>query len=216
MSSQSAEAPSGPLTRAERRKRATRDRILDAAGALFLEQGYRATTVDAICARADIARQTFFNHFAKKDDLLEVMIHGGAAFIRALVDRACDQGASTRERLALLFEGFAGVSSNMGPNGRELTMEVLRVGYSVGTRSESQTVANAISDLVRVGLEEGDTTQLYDVEELVSLVLGAFSALLTRSAVGGPTGGRDRAARMASLLADALERRPDEKRRHEK
>jgi monoterpene epsilon-lactone hydrolase len=58
------------LTRRERRKIEMRERILEAAVALFDEHGFAATKVSEICEQADIAHKTFFNHFPSKQDLL--------------------------------------------------------------------------------------------------------------------------------------------------
>ena len=44
----------------------------DAAGELFLEQGYRATSIDDIAQRAGFSRGSFFNHCATKSDVLWV------------------------------------------------------------------------------------------------------------------------------------------------
>jgi AcrR family transcriptional regulator len=54
--------------------RATRRRIIESARELFLEQGYAATTLDQIAARADVAVQTVYFHFGNKRTVLkEVM-----------------------------------------------------------------------------------------------------------------------------------------------
>ncbi|GAA4803928.1 TetR/AcrR family transcriptional regulator [Nocardioides caeni] len=47
-----------------------RDRLVDAAFELFEQQGYDATTIDDIAARADTSRSTFFRHFRGKDDVV--------------------------------------------------------------------------------------------------------------------------------------------------
>ncbi|MGI9825181.1 TetR/AcrR family transcriptional regulator [Agromyces sp. Marseille-Q5079] len=53
------------------RPRASSRRTLeDAASELFLEQGYAQTTIDHIAQRAGVGRNTFFNYFAAKSDLL--------------------------------------------------------------------------------------------------------------------------------------------------
>lgn len=67
------------------KQRRTRERIVEAALALFLEHGYEATTIDAIAEAADIARRTFFHYFDSKDGII-VALQGDAedAFRRAL------------------------------------------------------------------------------------------------------------------------------------
>ncbi|WIX92994.1 TetR/AcrR family transcriptional regulator [Amycolatopsis sp. DG1A-15b] len=56
--------------RRERKKAQTRTRIQEAALDLFVNQGYRETTIAQIAARADVATRTVTLHFPAKDDLL--------------------------------------------------------------------------------------------------------------------------------------------------
>ena len=52
----------------------TRLRILEAAGELFAEGGYAATTIDAIAARASVAVDTVYAVFGTKKALLSALI----------------------------------------------------------------------------------------------------------------------------------------------
>jgi AcrR family transcriptional regulator len=54
----------------ERKKRETRKRILEAAAALFAEEGFAATTMEAVAARAEVGVGTLYNYFGAKDRLL--------------------------------------------------------------------------------------------------------------------------------------------------
>src|SRR2546425_227876 len=54
----------------ERHMDRTRAAIVDAALALFSEQGFTETTVDAIAERADVGRRTFFRYFPAKESVL--------------------------------------------------------------------------------------------------------------------------------------------------
>ncbi len=56
---------SGPLEG----KAATQDRILRAAGELFMSQGYEGTTVAEVAQRAGVSRATVFWHFGDKAGL---------------------------------------------------------------------------------------------------------------------------------------------------
>jgi len=53
------------------RTRATRRRIADAAAELFVDQGYAATTLEQIAARAGVAVQTVYFHFGNKRTVLQ-------------------------------------------------------------------------------------------------------------------------------------------------
>ena len=58
-------------TRRGEQARATRRRIVDAASALFIENGYPPTTLDQIAARAGVAVQTVYFHFGNKRTVLK-------------------------------------------------------------------------------------------------------------------------------------------------
>ncbi|PYP30001.1 MAG: TetR/AcrR family transcriptional regulator, partial [Gemmatimonadetes bacterium] len=49
------------VSRRERKKEETKERIFKAAFALFKHKGVDATTVEEICDKADVAKGTFFN-----------------------------------------------------------------------------------------------------------------------------------------------------------
>ena len=55
--------------RRERKKAATRARIIEEATALFRERGYQATTIEDITEAADVAPRTFYSYFDAKVDV---------------------------------------------------------------------------------------------------------------------------------------------------
>ena len=52
----------------------TREGIMDAAEGLVLNQGFSATSVDAVIAAAGITKGTFFYHFKAKADLADALL----------------------------------------------------------------------------------------------------------------------------------------------
>lgn len=61
---------SPPMGRRERRKRATRQALLDAAYTRFAERGYHETTMDEIADAAGVSRRTAFRYFPTKHSLV--------------------------------------------------------------------------------------------------------------------------------------------------
>jgi AcrR family transcriptional regulator len=60
-----------PLSTRSRKREERRDRVYEAALALFVEQGFAATSMEDVAARSGLARATVFNHFARKALFLE-------------------------------------------------------------------------------------------------------------------------------------------------
>lgn len=87
----------------ERKRRETLQRITDAAIRLFGEQGYEASTLDAIAAAAGISRRTFFHYFKSKDDILLSMQQGmGEMLVAALAQQPSTKPPLEATRDALL------------------------------------------------------------------------------------------------------------------
>jgi len=105
-----------PRDRRARQAAATRARIVEAAGRLFAEKGYAATTIDAVAAEADVAVETVYARFKNKRNLLEayldVSIVGDAEPV-PLLDRpevqAVAAAATQQEQLRLLARLMRGV-----------------------------------------------------------------------------------------------------------
>jgi len=56
--------------RRERKRRETRERIEQAAMALFLEHGFDATTIEDITEAADVSKRSFFDYFPSKEEVV--------------------------------------------------------------------------------------------------------------------------------------------------
>lgn len=67
----------------ERKRRETRERIVDAGLKLFLKRGYDTTTMEAIAEAADVSRRSLFHYFPAKEDIL---FANQEAFLARIVD----------------------------------------------------------------------------------------------------------------------------------
>jgi AcrR family transcriptional regulator len=199
--------------RYQRRRQETAGRIVEAAAALFGERGVEATTVAEICERADVAHQTFFNHFPTKQELVREIARAGHDFFVAAIETATGEGRSTGERLARLFASIHEAALTAGPMHQDLVSETMREAQAVREGPGEREIHRAIEKLVRKGRSEGDVTRLHASEDLVALVFGAFHQLMFEWAHRADFPMAERSARMARLLAHALAPRPGEKTR---
>ncbi len=71
----------------ERKRRQTRQRIIDEGLKLFLANGFEATTLDAIAEAADISRRTFFYYFKSKEDIVVAYQSGSIEHLREAIVR---------------------------------------------------------------------------------------------------------------------------------
>jgi AcrR family transcriptional regulator len=202
---------SQPRSRIDRRKEETRARILEAAVELFGEVGFDATKVSDVCERADVARQTFFNHFPSKADLLAELYRLGGDFIATTLDSAYQRGATTRERLAFFYADAIAAAIEVGPSNRDLLAHVVHSRPDPDRAEQIRVISSLFQDFVRRCLADGDVTRRHSPEVLAALAQGALGVLFVEWAERGGFDPARRAADLAALVADALERRPDER-----
>ena len=90
-----------------------RDRIMDEAATLFLQQGYDATSLRHIAEAVGMKAGSIYYHFASKDELLAQILHRGITVMQTAFDDAervtgsrptVRIEAHVRAHLAALFE----------------------------------------------------------------------------------------------------------------
>lgn len=101
--------------------RKTRQKIMDAAETLILEQGFSATSVDRIIELADITKGSFFYHFKTKADLAQALVERFAEFDNGLLtskmQAAEAAGTDPARQLVAFVDGFVEIFESLkGPN----------------------------------------------------------------------------------------------------
>ena len=81
------------------RGRATRERLLAGARQLFGEQGYEATSIEAVLDASGVARGALYHHFQSKAELFDAVAQEVFVEIAEQTSAAAEQGADPLERL---------------------------------------------------------------------------------------------------------------------
>jgi len=84
-----------PLSRREEYAEATRAALLEAAQALFIEEGVQQVGIEAISRRARVSRGAFYHHFSDKRALFDALVVQLQADAATRVSAKARSGAST-------------------------------------------------------------------------------------------------------------------------
>ncbi|GAA0475605.1 TetR family transcriptional regulator [Paractinoplanes deccanensis] len=124
-----------------------RERLERAAVDLFLEQGFAATTVPQITARAGLTTRTFFRHFADKREVLF-----GGSEIPAMVSRMFEEAPPDAGPMAIVVEGLRSVIAARF-EGRREELRVRRgiIRSDPGLRERELHKRDALSEAIRDG-----------------------------------------------------------------
>jgi AcrR family transcriptional regulator len=85
-----------------------RERILEAAYALFAHQGTRSVGVDAIIERSGVAKMTLYRHFKSKQDLVLAFLDRRETLWTEdwLIREVSTRASAPRERLLAIFDAY--------------------------------------------------------------------------------------------------------------
>jgi len=95
---------------------ALRERIVEAAGGLFLSRGFVRVTADEIAAEVGISKATLYKVFRGKEEILRAVVRGLMAGIGTRVEALIrDESLGFVERLARLFAFIGDRIARLGP-----------------------------------------------------------------------------------------------------
>ena len=131
-----------PPTRLTDRKR---DAIVQAAIVEFRDNGFEATSVDKVAARAEVSKRTLYNHFPSKDELFAAILHILWESSASELLRPYEPGRPVREQLLALVHGKLAMLAD------ENFLALARVAIAAGLHSPERA-----RDMVqRIGEKDG-------------------------------------------------------------
>jgi AcrR family transcriptional regulator len=217
-------SPANPISslRAPSRRTSaeTREHVLTVAEKLFYTEGIRATGVDTVASRAEVAPTTLYRLFDSKDDLVAAYVERSSERYKAALSAAMSSAApSPRGKILAIIDAFA--DDVRAPSCRGCPFLMVLAEYpDPNCAAHAKAVAHKVwlRDLFHelVG-ELALTTELRDAESLADGL-----ALLAEGMYGsvqalGPSGPAVYGRTCAEALIDAAQRElnckaPDESR----
>jgi AcrR family transcriptional regulator len=162
------------LSRRERKKDETRERIATAALSLFRERGFAHTTVDEIAQRADVAKGTFFNHFPRKEAVLGWIAIEEIERLERSVDAAlANPSLSSRDRILEVFELGTGIYQREPELLRVVFFEMMK-GPEAELFEIHERAHAAVKRLVEDAVAHGEFRSGLDTAQVTELLRGVF------------------------------------------
>ncbi len=157
----------------------TRQKILNAAADLILEEGLDATRISKIAKRAGLTDGALYRHFDNKDDLLAEVYLDIAREIEDYAKRFSQQEGTAEERFTGFLEDLFG--SFLRQPERLVLFESLNRAASVNKENKASTLEQTLSLLTNL-LNEAKADRLIrqDIRNdiIIAAVYGALSQLI--------------------------------------
>jgi AcrR family transcriptional regulator len=190
----------------ESKRLALIERVLDAAHALFLEQGYDGAKLSDLCSRAGIAYGTFFNHFDAKRDLLRGLADRALRTLTEKLEALAKDRASLEAQLVFLFEEGA---AQLVPNQRDLLGQIWSVTVSDPSGQSDRRFHAAFESFLSEGVARGQVRADVPIETLAEIVGSTFANMTLNWVHLEAYPIRERASAAARFLGEALAPRSD-------
>lgn len=186
-------------------KATVRQRLLDAAAELFYADGVAATGIDAITAKAGVAKMSLYNNFSSKSDLVAAYLHRRCEEWREVRAERLARAKSPRERVLAVFDSYldhAQMAYEWGFRGCGLLNAAAE--FPVGDPAR-QTVAGQkeeVETLFRLYLSEIRPAETEAVSALAEHLSYLLEGAMARAGLDGHDGRLTSARRLAATLLD--------------
>jgi AcrR family transcriptional regulator len=185
-----------------------RDAVLQTAAHMFLEQGYRRTSMSELAKRLQITKPALYYYFHNKEQILVECYRAGITLIETLLDKALVSRGTGLTKIKAYIEAYAR-SVLLYDFGRCVTM-LDENELSIETRKEVRALKRRIDATIRAYIEEGiaDKSIAPCDAKLASFAMsGAINWIGTWYKPSGPLSAVEIAGHFTQLLTEGLHAR---------
>ncbi len=182
-----------------------RDAVLQTAAHMFLEEGYRRTSMSELAQRLRITKPALYYYFRNKEELLVECYRAGITLIETLLDKALVSSGTGFTKVKAYIHAYA-TSIVLYDFGRCVAM-LDENELSFETRREVRALKRRIDASIRAYIEEGiaDHSIVPCNSMLASFAMaGAINGIGAWYKPAGPLTGQEIAAQYTDLITEGL------------
>ena len=188
-----------------------RQRLFEAAAAVFARTGYVDASAEAISREAGMSKATFYEHFANKEEcILALFDEAATEVLRSMADGAQEAGTDPRERLNASVRAFVDILASHPDESQTLLVEIIGAGQRGAERRDSvlATFAKAIDAENAAAARTGMIPRFASDDDSFA-VAGAVAELASRQVrLGVPADVRELEPLIERLIFGLLEQSP--------
>jgi len=191
------------------------DRILDVATALFLGDGFGATSIEAVARRAGISKRTFYHRFRGKEVLFEAVVRRLIERWTPPLDATLFEGSSLADTLRRAGEYMLGVA--LTPEALALHRVVIaeatrfpglaRILHELGAATGIERIARVLEPRIASGELRAMDPQFAAEQFILMVVSGPRRRALGLGALLSPSELRDWLDQCVALFLEGCRRR---------
>jgi len=162
----------GGATRRERRRAENRGRLLEAAVAVMLREGYDRATIAGIAREADLGFGTFYSHFESKEAIFRAAVDETGEVRTSLLTGVLEPVDSAPERIATTCALFVALAGRY-PQVTRFLLDARRQAENPGR----EAAVHPFGDLIEDGCKTGEL-ELADPQATVAATTGSLLGLI--------------------------------------
>ncbi len=166
-----------------------KQRLFDAAAAVFSGVGYSEASAEAISRQAGMSKATFYEHFANKEECLVALFeYASRIVIDVLVDAGRTAGGDFRDRHRAGLRAILEIAEANPSMAQAILVETVGAGPRVADLRDGalQAVAQVMYEETVRGAERGGGPPFRSVDEAYAIVGATFELVSRQLRTGHP------------------------------
>lgn len=184
-----------------------RDRLLKAAAELFYTEGVGATGIDAITARAGVAKMSLYNNFSSKAELVNGYLQSRVAEWQDLLAERLRTARTPQERVLAVFDSYvdhAALAYAWGFRGCGLLNAAAELPVGDPGRATVAFQKDEVERLFKQFLREINPSAEAEVEETAQHLSFLIEGAMARAGLDGHDGRLKTARKIAVSILEQL------------
>ena len=186
-----------------------RDQLLNAAQALFIRKGYRATSTEEIARRAGLTKGALYFHFKSKEVIFSEILKRALDQFAAAFEPISDKNLSPKDVLTLLRRIDAHRHMPKTRHSLDLRAEVLKLPR---IRAHVNKKVRKTIDLVAARLDPAYARTNTERRELAILIFSVYDGLTLRKLMSPDLINIDHQIRLFASLFEQMKKKTTRKR----